>query len=157
ELIWQIGTLAGGARREFTLVLTPDGKGDVRNCARVQFEHGQCVTTKGAQPGGRLQLTRPAQALLYDHVTFQLLVTNTGPNELTNVVLTDTLAPGLEHAIGRGLRWDLGTLAPGQTRRFPVEAIAKQAGRLRSVAVVTADGGVRDVAESVVTVAEPKL
>ncbi len=157
ELLWQFGTLAGGARKEVTLVLAAEGTGDIKNCARVQFEHGQCVTTKVAKPGISLRKTGPTQALLYDHLTFQLTVTNTGPTELTNVVVTERLSPGLEHALGGGLKWVVGTLVPGQAQVLDYQAIAKQAGRLSAKAAVTANGGLRDEAESTVTVTEPKL
>jgi uncharacterized repeat protein (TIGR01451 family) len=62
ELEWNLGTVGGGARREIILVLQPTNKEDVKNCARVQFEHGQCVTTRQslAPPGGVLPPgTRP--------------------------------------------------------------------------------------------------
>lgn len=58
ELQWNLGTVGGGARREILLWLMPTNKEDVKNCARVQFEHGQCVTTRqsafphGMGPGG---------------------------------------------------------------------------------------------------------
>src|SRR5262249_37362934 len=45
DLSWSLGTLAAGATREMVVVLTPTAPGDVSVCARVQFEHGQCVTT----------------------------------------------------------------------------------------------------------------
>lgn len=48
ELQWNLGTVGGGARREIILFLQPTNKEDVKNCARVQFEHGQCVTTRQA-------------------------------------------------------------------------------------------------------------
>jgi uncharacterized repeat protein (TIGR01451 family) len=48
ELQWNLGTIGGGAKREIILVLLPTNKDDVKNCARVQFEHGQCVTTRQA-------------------------------------------------------------------------------------------------------------
>jgi uncharacterized repeat protein (TIGR01451 family) len=46
ELIWNLGTVGGGAVREIILVLLPTNKEDVKNCARVTFEHGQCVVTR---------------------------------------------------------------------------------------------------------------
>src|SRR5262249_34430190 len=46
ELRWNVGTLGGGACREFKLVLRPTDLEDVKNCVRVQYEHGQCVTTR---------------------------------------------------------------------------------------------------------------
>jgi uncharacterized repeat protein (TIGR01451 family) len=53
ELQWQLGTIGGGACREVVLVLRPTNAEDVKNCTRVQFEHGQCVTTRlaGFAPG----------------------------------------------------------------------------------------------------------
>ncbi len=46
ELRWQLGTIEPLARKEIVLVIKPTGPGEVRNCARVQFEHGECVTTR---------------------------------------------------------------------------------------------------------------
>ncbi len=46
ELQWLFGTLPPGICREIVLVLAPTDANDVNNCARVQFEHGQCVTTR---------------------------------------------------------------------------------------------------------------
>jgi uncharacterized repeat protein (TIGR01451 family) len=53
ELQWHLGTVGGGACREVVLVLRPTNGEDVKNCTRVQFEHGQCVTTRlaGFAPG----------------------------------------------------------------------------------------------------------
>jgi uncharacterized repeat protein (TIGR01451 family) len=48
ELQWKLGTVGGGAAREVVLVLQPTGPEDVKNCTRVQFEHGVCVTTRQA-------------------------------------------------------------------------------------------------------------
>ena len=62
ELQWNLGTVGGGAMREIILVLQPTNKEDVKNCARVQFEHGQCVVTRLAARGAlgdRLPGDRP--------------------------------------------------------------------------------------------------
>ena len=48
ELHWQLGTIGGGATREIVLTLKPTNLEDVKNCPRVQFEHGQCVVTRQA-------------------------------------------------------------------------------------------------------------
>jgi uncharacterized repeat protein (TIGR01451 family) len=45
-LTWKLGTLAPRARKEIVLVLVPDGTVEVACCARVQFEHGECVRTR---------------------------------------------------------------------------------------------------------------
>lgn len=49
ELQWHLGTLKAGGKCEISLVVLPKGIDDVRNCVRIQYEHGQCVTTRLTQ------------------------------------------------------------------------------------------------------------
>jgi uncharacterized repeat protein (TIGR01451 family) len=161
ELQWSIGTLEPGGCRQIVLVLAPTGPGDVKNCARVQFEHGECVSTHidSAPASCALALSKrgPAEALLYDSLTYRLVVTNTGSAPAVRVSLTDTLPEGLEPTDGKNpLNWDLGTLPPGQSRTVEYQVIAKKPGRWTNQAVVTA-GSARQEAGSTVVVGEPKL
>src|SRR5207237_269889 len=64
ELLWRLGTLDGCGSREIVLVLSPTGGGDVDNCARVQFEHGQCVTTRVTRPQLVVRQAGPTEAAL---------------------------------------------------------------------------------------------
>jgi uncharacterized repeat protein (TIGR01451 family) len=158
ELLWSFGTLEGGGHREVLLVLAPTGTEDLLDCARVQFEHGQCVTTRFAK--ARLQLDKkgPSEAVLGDTLTYELTVANVGEAEAAAVKLTDTLPPGLEAVSGTSpLTWDLGALAPGQSRRVEYHVIAKSSGRLCDRASAVAAGGLHAEAESCVTVGEPRL
>jgi uncharacterized repeat protein (TIGR01451 family) len=158
ELLWQLGTLSPGAVREITLVLAPTGAGDVKNCARVQFEHGQCVTTQIARPGIQLRKEGPSQAMVNEALTFRLTVTNVGSTELTGVMIKDSLPAGLEHASkNNALSWEVGRLAPGQSSQVEYQVVARQSGRLCNKAAATAAGGIRHEVESCVNVAEAKL
>jgi uncharacterized repeat protein (TIGR01451 family) len=158
ELQWQLGTLDGGASREIVLVLAAAGPGDVRNCARVQFEHGQCVSTTVSRPALRLSKEGPTRAVLYDVLTYRLTVTNTGTAPAAGVFLSDTLAAGLEHSSGQSqLTWEIGALEPGASRTVDYQVVAKLAGRLCNRAAATANGGLREEALSCVQVAEAKL
>lgn len=158
DLLWRFGTLAPGAHKEIVLVLTPTGAGDVENCARVQFEHGQCVRTRVTKPVVSVHKTGPAQALLLDPLHFQLTVANDGTAAANDVKLTDSLAAGLEHASGKStLSWEIGTLEPGQKRVVDYQVIARTPGKQCNQAVVTADGGLQAKAESCVSVTEAKM
>jgi len=46
ELQWHLGTLPAGGCHDIILIVQPLGSWDVKSCTRVQFEYGQCVTTK---------------------------------------------------------------------------------------------------------------
>lgn len=162
EMRWQLGTLPPGGRYEICLVLIPTGSGDINNCARVRFEHGQCVCTRIEQRVGELGLNvrkqGPAQAALNDALSYRITVANTGDSLVTGVVVTDSIPAGLEHETRRNtLTWDMGDLAPGQSRFVDYQLTAKQSGRWCNAAVATAAGGLRHEVEHCVVVGEPKL
>lgn len=159
ELVWQIGTLQPGATRDLRLVLKPVGTDDVRNCARVQFEHGQCVTTKIARPTISLRKIGPTQAAMNQVLNYQLVVTNTGQVDVREIVLNDHLPQGLQNLSGDGARliWKIDSLAPGQSRTFDYQARAIQLGPQRNAAVASTASGLRESAEHTVTVAEARL
>jgi uncharacterized repeat protein (TIGR01451 family) len=185
ELRWRFGTLEPGARKEIVLVVKPTGPGEVRNCARVQFEHGQCVTTRvgntpapvpgpmpRATPDGkaelRLRIAGPAQAIveLGPVIDFETELTNVGTALAKGVVLTNKLPAELAFANSDPavtgdqmgvVTWNLGDLAPGQTRRVRCTVIPKAVGKftLRAEARDAA-GGLGDASRGV-AVGEPKL
>jgi uncharacterized repeat protein (TIGR01451 family) len=46
ELQWNLGTMPGHGCHDIVVKIVPVGLADIKSCARVTFEHGQCVTTK---------------------------------------------------------------------------------------------------------------
>ena len=165
ELLWHLGTLRPQTCSEIILVLEPTGTGDVRNCARVQFEHGQCVTTRIARPRLSLSKTGPSEAALNDVLTFRLTVTNQGGGEVSDIVLTDILDAGLQYVRPGSeepgnkhlLIWKLGSLPAGRSRTVDYQAVAKATGRLCNRAEVYGAGGVRDAATHCVRVGKADL
>jgi uncharacterized repeat protein (TIGR01451 family) len=148
ELLWRLGTLDACACREIVLVLSPTGAGDVDSCARVQFEHGQCVTTRISRPQLVLRKTGPTEAALGETLTFRITVTNAGAVEAADVVLRETLQPGWQLGQEPADRskttertWRLGTLAPGQSQTVEYQAVPLVEGTLRTSAEATAAGG----------------
>jgi uncharacterized repeat protein (TIGR01451 family) len=157
-LVWQLGTLEAGAKREIVLVLAATSGEEVKNCARVQFEHGQCVATKIARPVLRIQKEGPTQAHLNDRLNYKITVTNPGNADLMNVQLTDVLPKGLRPESGKErLSWFVARLPPGQSRTIEYQLLAKEVGKQRNKVSATAEGGLRDEKESSVTIGEAKL
>jgi uncharacterized repeat protein (TIGR01451 family) len=169
ELIWQLGTLPPGACRTITLVLKPVAAGAVKSCARVQFEHGECVCTRIGPPGPTVRGVRPepairlvkqgpARAKLGETLAYHLTVTNLTGKEAAEVKVTDVLPAGLAHASGKDtLTWDLGKLPAGESLTIDYKVVVRKEGRWCNQAVVTAAGGLRDDATHCVAVGEAKL
>jgi uncharacterized repeat protein (TIGR01451 family) len=120
EMFWALGTLPGLACKEIWLVLQPVGCDDVKLCARVQFEHGQCVCTRIAHagpPGGprmpyveeqpgkkppekvppkglprlELNITGPKEQLVSKPATYSITLTNTGARPAERAMITAQL------------------------------------------------------------------
>jgi uncharacterized repeat protein (TIGR01451 family) len=149
EYIWELGTLKAGTRRDITFVVEPTGGDDVLCCARVSFEHGECVRTRIAKPSLRVRTTGPERLPVGDisPAPYVIEVTNAGSADATNVVLTEELPAGLEFSDStpptkgdNPLTWNLGTLAPGERRRVEFKVIAKQNGVHQLKATVSAAG-----------------
>ncbi len=162
---WALGTLAAGARREVELVVVPTGTGDIQNCARVQFEHGQCVRTRISRPGLRLRKKGPAEGARADIISYHLEVTNTGRAPARKVKLTDVLPEPMRFMNSNPstggetnkLTWDLGDLPPGVTRRVEYSVLLEKAGTFTNKAVAEAEGGLRDEAGATIRVGESAL
>jgi uncharacterized repeat protein (TIGR01451 family) len=159
ELQWQLGTLQPGVCREIVLVLLPTSDEDVRNCARVQFEHGQCVTTRiglsPAPPGpppppapGAAKLTvalaGPSQQYANLPAKYQITVRNEGTGPALGVVLSNLLpAQGKLVSASQGAQlhmqqvaWPLGSIEAGGTRTVQFVLRADAAGEMVNRATV---------------------
>ena len=104
-----IGSLAAGDRREFSVVITvPTSTGeaniDVNDVASVSSSVNDADTTNNSatagvsfQPNADLALTKsaPAAATAGTTFTYTLGVTNNGPSSAPNVVISDSLPAGV--------------------------------------------------------------
>jgi uncharacterized repeat protein (TIGR01451 family) len=158
ELIWRLGTLNGGGKQEIAIVVMPSAAGAIANCARVQFEHGQCTTTRVLKPAIQVRREGPKEGILGDVVKFKLTITNSGDTDLTNVKLEEALPAGLEHASGQKmLRWEMSLLPPGDSESTEYEVKITAATKLCSKATVQANDDLKDEYESCLQAVEPKM
>ena len=163
ELIWKIGSLPGNSSKEIKLVVMVTGTGEVDCISRVQYEHGQAVKTQLASPL-LVKMTGPIQAMLYDTLSYQIDIFNTGNSELTGVQLTNIIPDGLEFLTSKPstsgenpLIWNIGAIPGGQSKRLEFQVAAKKTGEFINKATVTTTSGMKKETSSKVEVGEVKL
>lgn len=163
ELIWKLGSLPGNSSKEIRLVVMVTGTGEVDCISRVQYEHGQAVKTQLASPL-LIKMTGPIQAMLYDTLSYQIDIFNTGNSELTGVQLTNIIPDGLEFLTSKPstsgenpLIWNIGTIPGGQSKRLEFQVAAKKTGEFINKATVTTTSGMKKETSSKVEVGEVKL
>jgi uncharacterized repeat protein (TIGR01451 family) len=170
ELQWQLGTLHPGECRDIQLVLAATGPTDLTNCTRVQFEHGECVTTRisGLAPppppqvkeqreGAKLELamTGPKTRYYKRPARYTLTVTNTGKRSATRVLINNpvplpaTFVRASEGGtfLEKQVAWLVGTLEPGQSKKVEVVIQAREPGEICNRATALADQDLKARAE----------
>jgi uncharacterized repeat protein (TIGR01451 family) len=100
-----------------------------------------------------IRMRGPQTTPIGGQATFVAEIENVSSLPATNIQLTDTFDPGLQHINGgpSPLIASLGRLEPGQKQPFVLNFIVREAGRHCHRVDVTADGGIKASAQECVT------
>jgi uncharacterized repeat protein (TIGR01451 family) len=159
-LVWTVGELPGGQRRNLIATFHTTRIGQVTNKVRVQTAEGlvgeKTVTTEvTAAPRAALKVgvAGPAVGAVNAPVTYTITVSNHGTGPASGVVLNAKFDAALEHESKLNpVELKIGTLAPGESRTAALALTPRQAGALGNVITARADGGLTDSARQTVDV-----
>jgi uncharacterized repeat protein (TIGR01451 family) len=157
ELIWQLGTLKPSDELTVEMELLPVTEGELGSVATVQcaaLASGRSVATR---PELALDVNAPREVLAGEEVVLQIKISNTGSGAATGVVLGDRLPPNLEHAAGGELEYEVGTLAPGESRTVELVMRALKAGPAVNQLTIRGSGIAPAERQSTLTVIAPAL
>lgn len=141
-LTWRLGDLDAGSSQSIKLWLKAEKEGTIVNCASVAANPRTCSSTRVVNPGIELTKTQPEDVTICDPIPVTLVVKNSGSSQLTGVKVTDSLPEGLSADSKSTLVFDVGNLAPGDTKEFKFNATAARAGKFANSAEVVANEGV---------------
>lgn len=162
QLTWTLGVLPPGQTHTVQTVYKALRPGPVTSCAAVVTEEGlrdeKCHTTQVTTPALKVALTAPPSAAVGVPVTYQITVTNPGSGPATNVLLNAAFDAGLEHeSKANPLNLTVGTLNGGEAKTVPLVLVPVRAGQFKTTVKATAEGGLSDTAEHVLTVQQPQM
>jgi uncharacterized repeat protein (TIGR01451 family) len=154
---WLLDKLQAGQERRIKFQLKPMEEGSLECHAMVTSTVLSGVQTHVTRPQLQLTMAGPREVALGQTAVFTLRVSNPGSGDATNVLVRDIVPAGFTHPAGEEIEYEVGTLAPGETREVKLELTARAAGVQKNHAQVTADGSLRHSAESPIRVLEPLL
>lgn len=158
QLAWTIRGLGPGAAQTIQVQGAAEATAEMTFCATVTFSAVACAPIRVVEPRLTLQKTMPSQVLLCDDIPLRFIVGNAGSGVARNVIVTDTLPPGLTLRDGKNsFTYTAGDLAGGQSREFTVVAKASRIGEFRNVARASEEGGTPVEAAASVIVTKPEL
>ena len=154
---WQLGTLEPAEDTTITMQLMPLVEGEIGSVATATFQAQASARTVSTRPLLKLEHTSPPKVHVGDMVTFTIRISNPGSGSATSVILEEDVPEGLIHAAGKSLEFEIGTLAPGETRELDLILTAEKAGTIENVIVARADANLVVESRLELDVISPKL
>jgi uncharacterized repeat protein (TIGR01451 family) len=156
DLTWKFAELDAGQTQNIKVWLRPEREGRIGSCATVFALSRACAYGVVGKPGLALTKTGPATATLGQDISYTLAVSNPGSAIARGVVVTDKIPEGLTHSSGqKELTFNIGDLAPGQSRTQTVLLKAAKRGRQCNTATATASNATTANAEACTTILVP--
>lgn len=146
-LTWRFVTLQPGEEKTITVEAVPGGEGTLNSVATVQFRSEVTAQTTITAPRLELSLKGPDVIKAGETVEFVYTARNVGSGEAVNVFLRSVLPEGVKHPEGNDLEYEVGSLAPGESRTVTLAVAAAEPGEYENTAVLTAAGGAGAKAE----------
>jgi uncharacterized repeat protein (TIGR01451 family) len=156
-LAWELGRLGAKQEKLLLMKLVPDRKGDLTPRAAVTFTAATQLCIKVREPKLAVKLAAPDKVLVGDPAAFTLTVSNPGDGSADQVKIHAQLSDGLEHARGNKIAFDIGNLAPGESRNVTLLCATRAGGMQRCEVRAEADGGLTAKDGTAVNVIMPRL
>jgi uncharacterized repeat protein (TIGR01451 family) len=158
QLVWNIGNMDAGQTLKSSVVLKADKEGTLVNCATVSADARVCASVIVGKPVITIDKSGPETAVLGQDVTYNIVVKNTGSAVAKSVVVTDPVPTGMSHNSGKGeLTFDVGDLAPGQSKPLAVTFKANQRGKICNAATANSSNAGKVSDDACTTVLVPGL
>jgi uncharacterized repeat protein (TIGR01451 family) len=157
QIVWELGSLEPNQETLVTMQVMPLSEGEVGSVATVTFNTQASVRTRCTKPELVLEHTAPRRVLSGSPVAFTIKLSNPGSGSTTGVTLEATVPKGLSHPAGAELEFEVGTLAPGETRELELTLNATEAGLVESLLIARADANLVSESRATMEVIAPQL
>lgn len=157
KLLWQLGTLKPGDETTVEMQITPMTEGEIGSVAAVTFHAAASARSKATRPQLRLEVSAPPKVLIGESAALRIRVSNPGSGAATGVVITEEVPSGLKHEGGAELEFEVGTLAPGESRDLELSLAAAQPGPATNVLRAVGDAGLHVEDRDEIEVIAPAL
>ena len=138
ELKWELGTLNPNQDVAVEMELMPEAEGEIGSVATVHFQAEASVRTRATRPLLVIETETADEVLKGEDLTLKIKVSNPGSGIAESVVLEEHVPKGFRHPAGAELEYEVGDLAPNESRELTLVLEAVHPGPV--VNMITARG-----------------
>ncbi|HEV3023849.1 MAG TPA: hypothetical protein VGX76_15345, partial [Pirellulales bacterium] len=157
QVVWSLGTFKPGDEAKVELELLPLTEGEIGSVATVHFAGEASVRTRCTRPQLAIEVQAPQEVLLGDKVTLSIRISNPGTGVASGVVLAETIPDQLLHPAGPDLEYEIGDLAPNESREVELTMTAAKAGEVMNLLRAKGEGQLQAEAQAAFDVVAPQL
>ncbi|MCS7237684.1 MAG: hypothetical protein NZ899_05370 [Thermoguttaceae bacterium] len=157
RLVWKVGTLAPGQEVSVEMEVLPLEEGEGGSVAEVVFSAPAGARFRISKPELELRILAPEQVLIGSPAELVLRVSNPGSGPASQVVVEAHLPEGISHPAGQAIMYEVGPLAPGETREVRLTLETKQPGKKLCRLVARGEPNLRMVTEVPIDITAPQL
>jgi uncharacterized repeat protein (TIGR01451 family) len=154
---WNLGNLGPKETKTITVNGASAEEGVVTTCGSATYNPVACQDIRVVKANIQLTKSEPSDVLICDTIPAVITVKNTGSSALSGVQIVDMLPVGLTSEGKQNLSFEIGNLAPGESKEVKYNATASTTGKLVNNAKVTSTQGVSAEASATTTVHQPVL
>lgn len=154
---WNFPQLKAGEEKIIRVKLVPLQKGNINAQANVRFTGSATSSFRVSEPLIAVTIDGPDQVMVGDSTPHTITIKNPGDGIASNVKIEAVIPEGLEHARGKRLLMEIGSLNPGETRNIRLAMIAVGGGDHKIQVQARADAGLLQNSVAAVTVIAPSL
>jgi uncharacterized repeat protein (TIGR01451 family) len=154
---WDLGTFGPKECKTVTVNGSSPDEGIVTTCGWATYNPVACQQIQILKAGIALTKSEPADGTVCDPIPVTLVVKNTGSSALSGVQVADSLPAGMTSDGKSSLNYNVGNLAPGESKEIKYNAAVSGTGKYENNAKATAAEGVSATASATTTVHQPVL
>ena len=154
---WNLGNLGPKETKTITVNGASAEEGVVTTCGSATYNPVACQDIRVVKANIQLTKSEPSDVLICDPIPAVITVKNSGSSALSGVQIVDMLPAGLTSEGKQNLSFDIGNLAPGESKVVKYNATASTTGKIVNNAKVTSTQGVSAEASATTMVHQPVL
>lgn len=154
RLRWRLRDLRPGDERRLAVTVLPKTGGRFEQATLVTAAAAVGAETRVEGPRLEFDVEAPQRVEVGQWCPIRFRVTNVGATDVSGIVIEDDLSEKLVHEDGRELGYDVGTLAPGESKEAQLAVKADALGTATNIARVTVNDTTVDEVSTRVEIAE---
>lgn len=157
DLVWTLGKIEPGGGATVEMHVMPLVEGEIGSVATVHFGTAASTRTRATKPELVVNVSGPGRILIDEQMALTITISNPGSGMATNVVLEEHVPPCLQHPAGAELEYEVGSLAPNESKTLELKLTAVRPGQARNLLIARADAVAEVRRELPIEVVAPEL